>query len=144
MKKLFISAPLALLLLLVAGPLAAQSGYQMVVNAANPQSAITKSEVARLLLKKTKSWSNGLKVAPVDQAPSRSVRETFTRDVHNKPVSAIKAFWQKMIFSGRAIPPPEMASDNEVMTYVRNNSGGIGYVSADATVGSGLKTLLVN
>ncbi|MEE8367352.1 MAG: substrate-binding domain-containing protein [Thermoanaerobaculia bacterium] len=137
-------APLVLIFLLAVGPLAAQSSYQVVVNSANPESAIPKADVAKLFLKKTTTWSNGLKVAAVDQTSSRSVREAFTEGVHGKSVAAIKAYWQKMIFSGRATPPPELANDTDVMTYVRNNSGGIGYVSASATLGSGLKTLSVN
>ena len=122
----------------------AQSTYQVVVNDSNPESSMAKAEVAKLFLKKTTTWNNGLKVVAVDQAPSRSVREEFTKDVHGKSVLAIKAYWQKLIFSGRATPPTELANDTDVMNYVRNNSGGIGYVSAGVTVGSGLKTLRVN
>lgn len=144
MKKIFECTPLVLLLLMVAGPLAAQSGYQVVVNSINPESSISKVELAKLLLKKKTSWTNGMKVSPVDQAASSSVREVFSRDVHGKSVPAIKAYWQKMIFSGRATPPTELASDNAVMNHIRNKSGGIGYVSAGTSVGSGLKVLSVS
>lgn len=137
-------ASLVLMFLLGVAPLTAQSDYQVVVNSRNPESSIAKVELAKLFLKKTPTWSHGLKVAPVDQASSRAVRELFTRDVHGKSVSAIKAYWQKMIFSGRSTPPAELVSDNAVMTYVRNNYGGVGYVSVGASVGTGLKVLRIN
>lgn len=142
-NKVYTGVSLLLSLLLAGGPLAAQAGYQVVVDSGNPESAFSQEEISRLFLKKTLTWSTGLKVVAVDQASSRAVREAFTRDVHGKSVSAVKAYWQKMIFSGRMTPPPELASDIEVLNYVRNNSGGIGYVSAGATVGTGLKVVRV-
>ena len=141
MKKLFLYTPLALLLLMVAGPLAAQSGFLVVVNSVNPISEMAQVDLSRMFLKKTTYWANGLKVAAVDQTASRPVRESFGREVHGKSISGMKGYWQKMIFSGHSTPPPELASDNEVMNYVRNRSGGIGYVSEGATVGRGLKVL---
>ncbi len=123
--------------------LVAQSGYQVVVHASNPASSINKADLAKLLLKKTKEWSSGLKVLPVDQASSRSVRETFSRNVHGKSVSAVKSYWQKLIFTGRETPPVDLASDSQVLQYVRDHSGAIGYVSSGATVGSGVKVIRI-
>ena len=143
-SRLFLRSSFVLLLFVVAGPLTSQSGFQVVVNTANPQSAMAKEDVSKLFLRKTISWSSGLKVAPVDQAASRSVRDLFTQKVHGKPVAAINAYWQKLIYSGRKTPPPQLASDSEVLNYLRRNSGGIGYVSAGATIGNGLKRLIVN
>ena len=143
MKKLAISLAVAGLMAFAGEPLEAQTSYVVVVNDANPTSSMTKANVARLFLKKTSKWDTGLKVQPVDQSPSRSVRDSFTKAVHGKKVSAIKAYWQKMIFSGKATPPSELDSDSNVLTYVRDNSGGIGYVSAGASLGSGVKVLRV-
>jgi len=39
------------------------------------------------------------------------------------------------------VPPPEKASDDEVLDFVRMNSGAVGYVSPDADIGSGVKVL---
>jgi len=41
------------------------------------------------------------------------------------------------------VPPPEKASDDEVLAFVRANPGGIGYVSSGAQVGAGIKVLEV-
>jgi hypothetical protein len=143
-RKLFTGASFVVLLLLLAGPLTSQSDYQVIVNAANPESAMARADVSKLFLKKTSTWSSGIKVVPVDQAGSRSVRDSFTQEVHGKSVAAIKAYWQKLIFSGRATPPAELASDTEVLTFVRREFGGVGYVSATAALGSGIKVLNVN
>lgn len=44
------------------------------------------------------------------------------------------AFLQQQIFSGRATPPAELASDAEVIAFVARTPGAIGYVSAGATL----------
>ena len=98
MKKLHFVPLLGLLL--AAGPLAAQSAYQVVVSSSNPSSSMAKADVAKLFLKKTTSWSHGLKVQPVDQAVARAVRGSFAQVVHGRKVSSVKSYWQTMIFLG--------------------------------------------
>jgi hypothetical protein len=46
-----------------------------------------------------------------------------------------------MIFAGMGIPPIKLASDVEVMTFIGNNVGFIGYVSAGATLERSVKEL---
>ena len=142
MKKLHFVPLLGLLL--AAGPLAAQSAYQVVVSSSNPSSSMAKADVAKLFLKKTTSWSHGLKVQPVDQVSQQAVRGSFTAAVHGKNVSSVKSYWKKLIFSGRATPPPELGSDRQVLDYVRDKPGAVGYVSAGTTLGSGVKALRIN
>ena len=125
-------------------PLAAQGGasFKVVVNASNPAAAMSRAEVSRLFLKKTTRWERGNKVLPVDQLPRSSVRVAFSQAVHRKDVDKIKSYWQAQLFSGKATPPAELASDADILDYVRRNAGAIGYVSKSA-VGDGVKVLEV-
>ena len=50
---------------------------------------------------------------------------------------------EKMIFSGRAKPFLEMSSESEMLNFVRNTQGAVGYVSATTAIGTGLKVLRV-
>ena len=120
--------------LLPAGRLHAQA-FKVIVNTANPVSSLTKAEASKLFLKKNSKWDHGAQVQPVELPGSSSVRGRFTQDIHNKKPAAISAYWQKLIFSGRATPPPEKGSDAEVVAYVQANPGAIGYVSSGASVG---------
>ena len=92
-------------------------------------------------MKETGTWSDGQPVIPVDQTASSSTRHEFSNAIFGRDATAIKSHWQRQIFSGRGVPPPEKASDDEVLAFVRVNSGAIGYVSSDADVGSGVKVL---
>lgn len=144
MKKLG-STVLVLILLAGAFGLLAQetAGFKVVVNDANTTTEIERSRLAKMFLKKLKRWDNDVTVEPVDQLERSPVREAFSEAVHKRSVSAIKSYWQRMIFSGREVPPQELASDGEVLAFVRSQPGGLGYVAEDTELGSGVRELRV-
>jgi len=82
-------------------------------------------------------------VQPVDLIDTSALREAFSKQVHGKGTAAIKAYWQKMIFSGHDVPPPEKPSIGEALAYVRGNPGAIGYAPTGADLGPGVKVLKV-
>jgi ABC-type phosphate transport system substrate-binding protein len=132
MRKVLVSV-VALAVLCVAGNAGAESrGYKLVVNKANAATALDKGEVAKLFMKQSVKWASGQTVEPVDQAPSAGVRERFSNDVHGKAVAAVQSAWQRIIFSGRGVPPPEVGSDEAVLSFVAEHPGGIGYVGEGA------------
>jgi ABC-type phosphate transport system substrate-binding protein len=140
-------ALLFLLLLLGLAPVArmatAADSFVVIVNTANPLTALKAQEVSSLFLKKTSAWADGTKASPVDLDERDSSRESFSKQIHNKSTAAVKAYWQKMIFSGRDVPPPEKASPDQVVSFVKANPGGIGYVPAGTPLGAGVKVLVV-
>jgi ABC-type phosphate transport system substrate-binding protein len=117
------------------------TAYKIVINAANPVSSLTREEVSRLFLKKVTMWKDAKPVALVDQKPSSPVRERFTRDVHGRQVASVTSYWQQMIFSGRAVPPIEKASDADVAAFVAANPAAIGYVASNVDLPSGVKVV---
>ena len=130
--------------LVLAGSRTAQAqDYVVVVNAANPAASVSKAEASNIFLKKAAKWSHGAAAQPVDQQKSSAVRDAFSKGVHGKPASAIASYWQQQIFSGKDVPPAEKGSDAEVLAFVRANPGAVGYVSAGADLGAGVKSIPV-
>ena len=123
--------------------IAADRDFKIVINEANTTSSITKKNLSNCFMKaaNTYTWISGQYVIPVDQAANSETRKVFSQEIHGRDVSAVKSFWQRQIFSGRAVPPAEKASDDEVLAFVRANPGGVGYVAADTNIGSGVKVL---
>ena len=118
-------------------------GFVVIVHVDNPSGPLEPRALSKFFLKKVKRWPNDTTVAVVDLDEDSPVREAFTRAVHDKSVSAIKSYWQRMIFSGRDVPPDELATDAEVIERVAAEVGAIGYVSSDAELGDGVKVLTV-
>jgi ABC-type phosphate transport system substrate-binding protein len=114
--------------------------FCLIVNAGNPISTLTRMQASRLLLKKVTRWENGKPVEPADLAEGAPAREALSHALHRRGTAAIKSYWQQQIFSGTDVPPPEFASDAEVVAYVKMRPGGIGYVSSLPTE-SGVKVV---
>ena len=130
--------PLSLLAVLAlaaaAGPARAESSYRVIVNSASGVSALSAADVSAYFLKTKTKWESGAKVLPVDLADDAKAREDFSEGILRRSVAAVKAYWQQQIFSGRALPPPELKDDAAVTAYVKANEGAIGYVSSSADV----------
>ena len=124
--------------------IAAGQGFKIVINESNRTSSISTRDVSRCFMKQTNTWISGRPVVPVDQAASSDTRQAFSEVIHGRDVSAVKSYWQREIFSGRGVPPAEKASDQEVLAFVRANPGAVGYVSADADVGVGVRVLAIS
>lgn len=119
----------------------AQDGYRIIVNPANPATALTKAQVSNLFLRRTVSWEDGRPAAPVDQTDA-AVREAFARDVLGMSATTAFSQAQQAAAAGRGEPPVSVASDREVLAFVRLKPGAIGYISASAPV-QGVKVVAV-
>ncbi|AMW06508.1 hypothetical protein GEMMAAP_02945 [Gemmatimonas phototrophica] len=124
---------------LSAAPAAAQD-FKVIVNSANSTTDLPADVTAKLFLKQTTKFPNGTAAQPVDQAKTSPVRATFSKTVLGRAVSAVESYWQQQIFSGKDVPPPAKASDDDVVAYVKATPGAIGYVSAGAST-AGVKVV---
>lgn len=109
--------------------------FRVIVNAENDQASLSRDELSRIFLKKTQRWTSlDEKIKPIDLHEQAEIRKAFSDMVIEKKVSTVKAYWQKQIFSGRGVPPPEKATDKQVLEYVHENIGAIGYVSTSISL----------
>lgn len=138
--KRFLLGVLAVFALATARPARAQ-GYVVIVNGGNAVKSLSKEQLTSIFLKKTVKWDGGAVIAPVDQDKSSKVRESFTKAVHGRSVSAVDSYWQQQIFAGKDVPPPERDSDADVIAFVKANPNAIGYVSAGSAVPADVKVL---
>ncbi len=132
LRRLTISAAA---LLCVAAAAFAQGGaaFQVIVRLDNPAAALATPELSDIFLKKTVQWPDGAAIEPVDLSGEPEVREAFSRQVHVRSTSKIKNYWNQTLFSGRGVPPPELATSRDVARYVAGHAGAIGYVAAGET-----------
>jgi ABC-type phosphate transport system substrate-binding protein len=115
--------------------------YVVIVHPANPTTSMNRRFLADAFLKKTTRWDNGETIRPVDQAPESSVRRRFSDEVLKRSVAAVRNYWQQIIFAGRGVPPPELSGDEEVIKYVTDHAGAVGYVSGSNTGGAKVITV---
>lgn len=106
--------------------------FRVIVHPDNRIDAASRAFLADAFLKRVTRWGDDEAIRPVDQRPDSGVRERFSRDVLKRSVAAVRNYWQQRIFSGRGVPPPELESDEAVVTYVLQHRGAVGYVSGGA------------
>ena len=117
--------------------------FKVVVNSANTMTEIDVGNLSRIYLKETASWPDGSEAFPVDMAPDTEARKEFSKAVHGRNVAAIKSYWQRQIFSGKGTPPMEFSSEEDLLFFVSEMPGAIGYVSDSTPLTSGVKELRV-
>lgn len=113
----------------------------VISNASSNISKASSEQVMNLFLGKSDSLSgvNGLQA--IDQQEGNSVRDRFYDSTGNKTSSQVRAYWARIIFSGKGKPPQALPSDAEVKKFVAGNTSAIGYISKDA-VDSTVKVIL--
>jgi hypothetical protein len=109
--------------------------FILIVNPDNRQQSAKRSFLEDAFLKNTTRWDDGVALRPVDQSSRSAVRPKFCEIIIRRTLAAVRHYWQQRIFSGRGVPPPELASDTAVVRYVLEHRGAVGYVSRDADVG---------
>ena len=129
----------------LAAPCAAQQdvSYRVVVHVTNPVARLTRDQASQIFLRKVALWDTRKPVLPVDQPPDSPVRRAFTKQVHRRTIASVQTYWQQQTFAGRGVAPPERGSDADVLNYIRQFPNGIGYVHADANLGSDIKVVIV-
>ena len=129
MKKLFTLCIPALAASVFSLPALAE--VAVVVNTKAAESSLTKDQVAQLFLGKSTAMT------PIDQADSTAVRTEFYKKVADKDPAQAKALWSKLVFTGKATMPKEVADNAAVKAAVAANPKAIGYIdksAVDATV----------
>ena len=106
-------------------------------------STLSQKDVQRIFLGKEKKFSNGNEVLPVNQVPSSSARGSFDTDTLGRSSTQIAAYWSKLVFTGKGIPPKELDNDAAVLAIVADNQHAIGYVDS-ASVSDAVKVISLN
>jgi ABC-type phosphate transport system substrate-binding protein len=107
------------------------------------EAALNIKIVKRIFLGKEKKFSDGKEVLPVNQVPSSGARGSFDTDTLGRSSTQIAAYWSKLVFTGKGIPPEELGNDAAVLAIVADNPNAIGYVDR-ASVSDAVKAVSLN
>lgn len=107
----------------------------VIVNPANAN-ALTDKDISRAFLGKMKTFADGQSIEPINSKSSNAARTEFEQKVLKKSSSQVKAYWSKLVFTGKGKPPQELASDSDILKAVASSANAIGYVDAKSVDGS--------
>jgi ABC-type phosphate transport system substrate-binding protein len=116
----------------------------VIVNAENPLATLTASQVKLAYLRKiNKRWKELNKnIVPVDRKSDTDSRKKFLKDVLQMSADEVSRYFTEREYQNAEAPPVKLASDDEVVSFVENNIGAIGFVPKSA-IKSGSKVKIV-
>jgi len=104
--------------------------------------SITGKEAKKIWLGKTRSLG-GVTVKLADLPKGNVSRDHFYSSVVKKSGNKLKAYWAKIVFAGKGMPPKIFNSDADVISWVASTPGAVGYVDSDA-VNDSVKVLMIS
>ncbi|NCP66257.1 MAG: phosphate ABC transporter substrate-binding protein [Paraglaciecola sp.] len=111
----------------------------------HPSNAATidSTQVQRIFLGKEKKFADGNEATPINTVASNASREQFDTKILERSSSQVAAYWSKLVFTGKGIPPKELENDAAVIATVAADASAIGYVDSAAVTGA-VKVITLN
>jgi ABC-type phosphate transport system substrate-binding protein len=125
-------------------PNVAAAELVVIVSSKSPVSALRPEQVADIFLGQIASFPGGAEAVALDQNIGSPERDEFYSKVTSKTRPLVKAYWTKMIFTGRGQPPKEIGNSAAVRKMVADNPTLIGYIDKSALDASVKTVLLVH
>ncbi len=100
----------------------------VIVSAKNPVTTLSAEQVSDIFLGKVWIFPSGMRAVPVDQAEGARARDAFYLKITGKSPAQIYSYWSKIIFTGKAQPPKEVADGVAVRKLVSQSVDMIGYI----------------
>ena len=91
--------------------------------------ALDQAAISRIFLGKAKSFPSGGAAVPITQ---EAAADEFNEKVLNKSASQLKAYWSKLVFTGKGTPPKEVSTDAEMIALIASNPNMIGFIQGEA------------
>jgi ABC-type phosphate transport system substrate-binding protein len=122
---------------------AAMADVVAVVSASSPITTLSLSQVADIFLGRVNRYPSGVPAIAIDQSEGSAARDEFYEKITGKSPAQIKAYWSRIIFTGRGQPPPTVTSGIEVKKRVIENPAAIGYIDK-TLVDDSVKVVLIS
>ncbi len=130
MKHLLRTRCISLIFLLVFS-LSTSAEIAVIVHLSNTDK-MNSQAISQLFLGQVSSFPSGGVAIPIALARGNSYREYFNATVLKKTENQYKAFWSRLVFTGKAAPPNELDDSEQLRDLVAKNPALIGYIDEDS------------
>jgi ABC-type phosphate transport system substrate-binding protein len=113
-----------------------------VVSVRSPVRELSKNQVIDIFLGRTNRFPNGEPAVPIDQAEGSEIRDLFYQQYANRSPAQLKAYWSRILFTGKGEPPREVSPSERVKRVLAENPHFIGYIER-AEVDANVKMVLL-
>jgi ABC-type phosphate transport system substrate-binding protein len=119
----------------------ARADIVAVVSSKSQVTALSKTQIMDIFLGRRTRFPDGTAAIPIDQAEGSAAREEFYARLADMSPAQLKAFWARIIFTGRGQPPKTVASGAEAKRLLIADPTTIGYID-QSLVDSSVRVVL--
>ncbi len=128
-------------IILLAGLHVHAGDIKVIANSSLATDTISAHELRSVFLEEKNSLG-GMHVEPVLER-SGAAHEVFLKEFLRESDTELQTYYRGLVVTGRGLMPKALGSDAEVVAYVAETKGAIGYVNAETST-EGVKTLLIS
>jgi ABC-type phosphate transport system substrate-binding protein len=116
----------------------------IIVNHSNPVENFSFPDLRKIFLGRRSHWPNGRRITLVMQGPAQPERKLVLREIYNMSEKDLNNYFIQGVFTGSVLVSPKtLAAPADVVKFVFNVPGAIGYVRA-SDVNSSVKVLRID
>jgi hypothetical protein len=120
---------------------AASADVVAVVSSKSPITILSKNQVMDIFFGRRTSFPDGSSAVPIDQTEGSAARDAFYGKIAGMSPAQVKAFWSRVIFTGRGQPPKTVASSLEAKKVLAAAPNTISYID-ESLVDSSVRVVL--
>ncbi len=126
---------------LLAGSSSHAAEAVVIANSEVAETTVSSSTLKSIFLGKKKKWNDDSKVVLV-ALRGGDTADSFLKSQVGKTAKQFTTYWKKMVFTGKGSMPKLFDNEAELVNYVKNTRGAIGFVKA-GTATDGAKTISI-
>jgi ABC-type phosphate transport system substrate-binding protein len=119
----------------------ARADVVAVVSSKSQVTTLSKTQLMDIFLGRRTRFPDGSPAIPIDQAEGSAAREEFYTRLADMSPAQVKAFWARIIFTGRGQPPKTAATGLEAKRLLIADPSAIGYMD-ESLVDSSVRVVL--
>jgi hypothetical protein len=100
----------------------------VVVNRNSAIEHLSKDDVVNIFMGRYRQLPTGITAEPVDLALPQAEKARFYSLIVGKELSEIDSYWARLKFSGQRPRPRQSDSAEDLIEFISNSRGGIGYI----------------
>jgi len=108
---------------------AAMADVVAVVSSSSKVPVLSRTQIEEIFLGKVTRFPDGSSAVPLDLIEGSPERDEFYAKLGKSPAQ-LKAYWSKIIFTGRGQPPKAVATGIEMKARLAADPAAIGYIDA--------------
>lgn len=111
------------------GQAAAAERILVVANTSVPIDTLEVVELQRIYLSKRTRWPDDTRVVAT-MLKDGPVHRTFVEQILDRTLAKFATYWKQIVFTGQGVPPKSFETEDDLLDFVAETPGAIGYVSA--------------